>query len=287
SVLDIATRDPAELDAGAYPDTLEAAGHRLPLRYEFEPASERDGITLRVPEPLVGALRDEELDWLVPGWLPGKVLAMLRGLPKELRRPLVPLPDTVDALLPELGPQRGTRTLTAALRDALARRGVDVGDALDAVPLPRELRFRIEVLDRDGEVIAVERDLAALKRRLGRRGRPPAPEHAVWSRRNVSRWDFPDLPESVRIEQYGTALAMYPALLDVDGRVDLEPIPPGPAAPARHRSGVRRLLLKQLAQQCDLVRKRVLGDRALVLSYHGVGAGDELVDDLLVAAADE
>src|SRR5690606_2654215 len=157
----------------------------------------------------------------------------------------------------------------------------------DAVPLPRELRFRIEVLDRDGEVIAVERDLAALKRRLGRRGRPPAPEHAVWSRRNVSRWDFPDLPESVRIEQYGTALAMYPALLDVDGRVDLEPIPPGPAAPARHRSGVRRLLLKQLAQQCDLVRKRVLGDRALVLSYHGVGAGDELVDDLLVAAADE
>src|SRR5690606_10775743 len=60
-VLDISTRDPAELDASAYPDTLEVAGHRLPLRYVFDPASERDGITLRVPEPLVSALRDEEL----------------------------------------------------------------------------------------------------------------------------------------------------------------------------------------------------------------------------------
>src|SRR5690606_5075965 len=132
---------------------------RLPLRYVFDPASERDGITLRVPEPLVSALRDEEIDWLVPGWLPGKVLAMLRGLPKELRRPLVPLPDTVDALLPELEPLRGTQTLAAALREVLARRGVDVGGALDAVPLPRELRFRIEILGRGGEVVAVERDL--------------------------------------------------------------------------------------------------------------------------------
>jgi len=285
-VLDIATRDPAELDAKAYPDTLEVAGHSLPLRYVFDPASERDGITLRVPEPLVSALRAEELDWLVPGWLASKMLALLRGLPKELRRPLVPLPDTVEALRPEIEGERGKKTLTAALRDALAGRGIDVGEALDAVPLPPELRFRIEVVGRDGKVIGVDRDLAALRRRFGR-GLPSSAEHEVWSRRNVSRWDFPDLPESVRIAQYGTQLELYPALLDVAGRVDLELIPPGPAAPARHRQGVRRLLLKQLPQQCDLVRKRVLSDRELVLSYHGIGSGDELVDDLLAAAADE
>jgi len=252
----------------------------------FDPASERDGITLRVPEPLVSALRAEELDWLVPGWLASKMLALLRGLPKELRRPLVPLPDTVEALRPEIEGERGKKTLTAALRDALAGRGIDVGEALDAVPLPPELRFRIEVVGRDGKVIGVDRDLAALRRRFGR-GLPSSAEHEVWSRRNVSRWDFPDLPESVRIAQYGTQLELYPALLDVAGRVDLELIPPGPAAPARHRQGVRRLLLKQLPQQCDLVRKRVLSDRELVLSYHGIGSGDELVDDLLAAAADE
>src|SRR5690606_38768991 len=287
-VLDIATRDPAEFDRDAYPDRLDIAGHSLPVRYVFEPGSERDGITVRVPEPLVGLLREEVLDWLVPGWARGKALALLRGLPKEMRRPLVPLPDTVEALWPELERARGMKTMRAALADLLAaRHGIEAGDALDAVPLPPELRMRIEVVDRDGAVVAATRDLVALQRRFGRGpARRPAPD-SEWSRRGVTRWEFPDLPDSVRVEQYGTKLALYPALLDVDGRVDLELIAPGPAAAARHRLGVRRLLLKQLPQQTDVIRRRVLDDRELILSYHGVGSGDELVDDVISAAADE
>jgi ATP-dependent helicase HrpA len=147
--------------------------------------------------------------------------------------------------------------------------------------------MRIEVVDRDGSVIAASRELAVLQRRFGRSaGRRPAPD-SEWSRRAVSRWDFADLPDSARVEQYGTQLALYPALLDVGGRVDLELIAPGPAAAARHRLGVRRLLLKQLPQQTEMIRRRVLDDRELVLSYHGVGTGDELVDDVVSAAADD
>ena len=77
------------------------AGHALELDYVFEPASVRDGINLRVPAPLVGVLRDEQIDWLVPGRLPAKVLMLLRGLPKDLRRPLVPLPDAAERLVAE------------------------------------------------------------------------------------------------------------------------------------------------------------------------------------------
>ena len=286
-VLDIATRDPAELDRDAYPDALDVAGHRLPLRYAFEPGSERDGITLRVPEPLVGLLRDEALDWLVPGWAPGKAVALLRGLPKEMRRALVPLPDTVDALWPELSRERGAKTMRAALRDVLATRyGLDAGAALDAVSLPPELTMRIEVVGPDGAVIAASRDLVALQRGFAH-GAPHAASESEWSRRGVARWDFPDLPDSVRVEQYGTSLALFPALIDVDGRVDLELLAPGPAAAARHRAGVRRLLLKQLPQQTELIRRRVVDDRELILSFHGVGTGDALVDDVSSAAADE
>src|SRR5690606_38895884 len=93
--------------------------------------------------------------------------------------------------------------------------------------------------------------------------------------------------DSVRVEQYGTSLALFPALIDVDGRVDLELLAPGPAAAARHRAGVRRLLLKQLPQQTELIRRRVVDDRELILSFHGVGTGDALVDDVSSAAADE
>src|SRR5690606_34302223 len=184
--------------------------------------------------------------------------------------------------------ERGTKTMSAALRDAVAaRHGLEVGDVLESVPLAPEQRMRVEVVDRDGAVIAAGRELAVLQRRFGRSAaRPPAPD-SEWSRQAVGRWDFADLPESVRVEQYGTELALYPALLDVDRRVDLELIAPGPAAAVRHRLGVRRLLLKQLPQQTEMVRRRVLDDRELVLSYHGVGIGDALVDDVVSAAADD
>ena len=66
----------------------------MPLRYKFEPAADDDGVTLEMPRALLGALRPEHVEWLVPGWLAEKIVALLRGLPKELRRPLVPLPDT-------------------------------------------------------------------------------------------------------------------------------------------------------------------------------------------------
>ena len=293
-VLEIATRDPAEFDSADYPETLEVAGHELPLRYCFDPASERDGLTLTVPRPLVSALRPEALDWLVPAWLPVKVLAMLRGLPKEIRRALVPLPDTVAELLPALERQRGHKELAPALRDELAaRRGVDAGGAFDAAaPLPPELLLRIEVLDADGTVAGADRDVIALQRRFAAKGGGAEPPGAgvaggSWSRSGLARWDFQDLPERVVVREYGTELGLYPALLDVDGRVDLELIPPGPASAARHRLGVRRLMLRQLPQQADLIRRLVLGDRELILSYHGIGPGEELVDDLLCAAADE
>jgi ATP-dependent helicase HrpA len=300
-VLDIATLDPAGLDAQAYPEEIDVAGHRLSLNYRFDPASENDGITMRVPLPLLGTIRADTLDWLVPGWLPARVLAMLRGLPKETRRTLVPLPDTVAELMPAIERQRGQKTLDAALREELVlQRGLRADVDFDSGALPAEHRMRVEVLDRDGAVIAAGRDVAALQRRFADSYSTPASAAGwaggataardgakTWSRRGVTRWDFPDLPDRVAVHEYATVLSLYPALLDADRQVELELIPPGPAAAERHRRGVRRLLLKQLPQQADVVRSRVLKDRGLVLSYHGIGTGEQLVDDLLCASADE
>ncbi|HET7925697.1 MAG TPA: DUF3418 domain-containing protein, partial [Rhodanobacteraceae bacterium] len=96
-----------------------------------------------------------------------------------------------------------------------------------------------------------------------------------------------DLPPTVVVAQRPQALTLYPALVDVDGRVDLRLEPPGPAAVAAHRGGVRRLLLKALPQQTALIRDRTLGERALVLAYLGVGDSAALVDDVLLAAAEQ
>ncbi len=163
---DVASRDPAEITAERYPSELEVAGQPVPLRYKFEPGADDDGITLEVPRALLGALRPEQVEWLVPGWLADKVVALLRALPKEQRRPLVPLPDTAAELIVASEPRRGRQPLVSALRDALLERRRATFDPklLDERALPPHLSMRIEVRDADGHVLGAGRDLRALQR---------------------------------------------------------------------------------------------------------------------------
>src|SRR5690606_23274674 len=120
--------------------------------------------------------------------------------------------------------------------------------------LEAHFRMRVAVLGPDGGVRAANRDLRALQRELGG-GDPPAPPGgAQWTRTGLTRWDFGDLPDTVRVPQRPHDLTLTPVLLDAEGRVDLKLVPPGPAAVAQHRAGVRRLLLKNLPQQTVLVR---------------------------------
>ncbi|HEV2061415.1 MAG TPA: ATP-dependent RNA helicase HrpA, partial [Solirubrobacteraceae bacterium] len=75
------------------PDAWKQGDLVLPLSYRFEPGSERDGVTVHVPLRALGALRDEGFDWLVPALREELVVALIRSLPKELRRQLVPAPE--------------------------------------------------------------------------------------------------------------------------------------------------------------------------------------------------
>jgi ATP-dependent helicase HrpA len=287
---DVAARDPGDLVAQGLPDDLELAGQRLPLRYAFEPGAETDGITVIVPRALLGAIAATELDWLVPAWRREKVIAYLRSLPKEQRRALVPLPSTASDALTAMASAVSRQPLGLAIAEALRSvRNVRVDPgAFDERALAPHLKLRIAVVDADGRVLAAGRDLAALRRELGVQpgGAPSEAPATRWQRTGLVRWDFGDLPESVLVAQRPRELAFYPTLVDSGGRVDLELRPPGPAAAAEHRNGVRRLLLKSLPQQTALIRDRALADRALVLAYHGVGDGAALVDDLASAAAD-
>ena len=81
------------LDPRAWPTQWKQGEHVLPLSYRFEPGAEDDGVTVHVPLRALGAVTSRGFDWLVPGLRLELVTALLRGLPKEQRRPLVPLPE--------------------------------------------------------------------------------------------------------------------------------------------------------------------------------------------------
>ncbi|MCQ4273722.1 ATP-dependent RNA helicase HrpA, partial [Pseudomonas kuykendallii] len=96
---DVLAREASEVTAAQYPDSLHIGELELSLEYHFEPNHPRDGVTLRVPAPLLPQLRSERLDWLVPGLLEAKAVALVRNLPKAIRKNFVPVPDFVRAAL--------------------------------------------------------------------------------------------------------------------------------------------------------------------------------------------
>src|SRR3712207_3478400 len=79
-----------ELDDAGRPDTWKQGELTLPLSYHFEPGDERDGVTAHIPLAALQQVRTTGFDWLVPALRLELVTALLRGLPKELRRGLVP-----------------------------------------------------------------------------------------------------------------------------------------------------------------------------------------------------
>ncbi len=232
-------------DGERYPDHLDLDGLKLPLRYRFAPGEADDGVTLTVPLAAVNQVDPKRLDWLVPGLQAERMAALLKALPKALRRNFVPVPNYVQALLEVIQP--GAQSLTGAMAEQLQRMtGVQIPEEAwnpDAVPLHLRMRFR--VVDADDQELAVGRDWAAIQQQLRGAARThfaalPTPE---FEREGVRDWDFGELPEEVSFIRNGIQLRGYPALVaEADGTLALRVLDSPARAEAATRAGLRRLI---------------------------------------------
>ena len=79
------------------PEDAAPGRHRLRGRATCtSPATRKDGVTVTVPIYALNQVSDERCEWLVPGMLKDKVLALLKSLHQRPRSRLVPLPDYAD-----------------------------------------------------------------------------------------------------------------------------------------------------------------------------------------------
>ncbi len=166
------------------PDTWEAGDVALPLTYRFQPGAANDGVTVHVPVDVLARLGGDEFAWQVPALREELVTALIRSLPKDLRRNFVPAPDTARAVLAAIDPAREP-LLDALQRELRRRTGVLVPiDAFDLAKLPAHLRVTFAVESADGTEIARGKDLGALQERLAapaRRAVADASSRPSWS----------------------------------------------------------------------------------------------------------
>ena len=274
---DVLLRVPEEIDEQRFPDALAIGGNRLPLSYAFEPGERGDGLTLHVPDVLFESLDADRLAWLVPGWRLEKVTALLRELPKNKRKQLVPVPEHARQALEELavGETLDYEALPgfyAALAQWVARRTASAVSPADlaALQLPEHLRLNVRVIDANDAILAEGRDLAALKRAL--RARPVADAHTLVARQSTHRqWDFGDLPETRLVQRNGLQLQIYPTLQDLGQAVTSIEARDALSAGVLLRGAVTRLALLTLPQQTRYWSRRVAEERELVLASGALG----------------
>ena len=207
-------------DRDAFPDRIELAGEAVELAYAYKPGQEEDGITVRLPYRLMDAVNPELLDWLVPGVREERITCLLRSLPKQMRKLLLPIPQTARKnrggagahapLLPRVA--RGTPG--GALPVAgVPRRLENGGDSRASAPARRSPRETTAGRWRQG------RDLDQLSARLQQHDTPAEQDAwkkaaARWERDDLTSWDCGDLPEQVEVSEVaGIPLLAFPGLL--------------------------------------------------------------------------
>ena len=286
---DVLARDAKEVTAAQYPDTLPIGELQLPLSYHFEPGHPRDGVTVRVPAPLLPQLPGERLDWLVPGLLEAKCVALVRGLPKALRKNFVPVPDFVGAALARLSFAEGS-LFEALGRELLRMTGVRVAEeawAESAAALESHLKMNIEVVDARGKFLGEGRELAEVTSRFVQASQAAlAIAQPQKQQQPVEAKVFAEVAASTQQQIAGLSMTVFPALVEEGGVVKEGRFSTQAEADYQHRRALQRLLLQQLGEPAKFLRGKLPGLTELGLLYRDLGRVEALVEDILLASLD-
>ncbi len=275
------------LSGAGRPATWKQRDLELALSYAFEPGSDRDGVTVHIPLAVLGQVRPERFEWLVPALREELVTALVRGLPKEVRRALVPVPEVAREVVARLRPRR--RPLAEDVASALSEaRGVAVEPAaFDVERLPTHLRMTFSVHDADGRVLAEGFDLEALRERL----RPRLRAQLAEATRGVERhglhdWTIGTLPRSLALDGTGGSVRGFPALVDEGETAGVRVLESEAAQAAAMPVGTRRLLLAVVGSPARAVRASLDARAQLTLATAPHGSLDAVLDDAAACAVD-
>jgi ATP-dependent helicase HrpA len=316
-LLDAEAAEVAE-NENEYPTQWQQGDQRLAVRYRFEPGADDDGVSVQVPLALLPRVRPEGFDWQVPGLRQELVTALIKALPKHIRKNVVPASDWAEKIVAELpadAPAEPTESFRATIAATIQRLTyVPVTEAdFDLSRVPAHLMPTYAVVDERGRRVETGKDLASLQTRLkdktrasvaaatqgarGSRTDPPdrrfggpGSRPAVTERSGLVTWPEQDLPRTVDTRQSGSVIRAYPALVEEDS---------GPKATVAIRllaterdrerampGGVRRLVMRSVPTPVSYVQEHLTGQEKLALAASPYPSTNALFDDVLAAVVD-
>ena len=314
----------AGITTDAFPKTLRLGGVDCVASYLHEPGDAKDGLTVTVPIYALNPVNEDRCEWLVPGMLHAKVLALCKTLHQRPRSRLVPLPDFA-AEFCELA-AFGEGGLIEALLKAVRERtqlAVQRND-FKLEQLPPHHFMLLRVVDEHGRQLGAGRDIAALKAELGGQARTafqalaalkvaarpvaadaaPAAAPAPGERgvRAVlaapaaapvqaaavayTAWTFGELPELMELKKGAQVLVGFPALVDKATHVEIEVFDEPDAAALKHRAGFRRMVALQIREPLKYLEKNIPDLTRMAALFMPLGTLEELREQLIAVSLD-
>ena len=310
----------AGITTNAFPKTIRLGGIDCAASYLHEPGDAKDGLTVTVPIYALNQVSEERCEWLVPGMLAAKALALVKSLHQRPRSRLVPLPDYADAFCASVPFAQGALldVLLKAVRER-TQLAVQRND-FKVETLPPHLWMNFRIVDEHGRQLGTGRNLAALKAELGVQARSAfqalaglnlghspsqaaalatraadagtapsvraAPAAAAPPSVRYTDWTFGELPELMELRKAGQTLVGFPALIDKGTGVEIEVFDEPEVAAAKHRAGLRRLIALQLKEPLKFLEKNIPDLPRMATQFMALGSAEELREQIIAVALD-
>ena len=268
-----------------FPDYLRNGELRLAASYRFDPSHDEDGATIRIPLQALPQVDENLWSWGIPGWRQDLIEALLKALPKDKRRNLVPIPDTARKLMARIDATDLQKHIFSFLAFQLRGEQITEKDfSLERVE--QYLLPLIKVIDEKGRVIEQGRDLEELKARCRTETHSPVKQ---------LKGEYKTFPESFVFEASqkvtGVVVKQYQALVPTkdfaaleqkdESGVVIQTFNDQAEAIRQHRAGVIRLVHMQLGDLIRQLKKQI--SKPLALAYSPLGDKAKLEQMLVYA----
>ncbi len=277
---DIFARSPDPLALAQFPERVQLPALDVPVEYKFSPGETRDGATLRVPLLALPTLTRAEVDAAVPGLAAPRVEALLRSMPKDARRSLIPIGATAAGFMEYMGgPSTNMQRLDVWLQEA---RGIQPSlIRFDLNAIPAHLTAQLAVVEL-GKELAQGSDLGILRRRCAKAARAELDKHArLMHAAPWRRFDMAALPDTATIDVQQGLVTVYPTVAQVDGVMNFRLEWTADEAAHTWQRGALHLARLVLERQARDLAKKIAGDTPLMLAASPYVSGAALSDALL------
>ena len=275
-----------------FPDFWYQDNFKLALEYQFDIGHNRDGVTIKIPIDLLNQIKNRGFDWQVPGFRKDLIIALIKSLPKSLRRNLVPAPNYAEAFLERI------RTTDQPILESLENEfrkmtGVKITSEdwqLDQVP--DYLKMTFSIINSNNEEIASGKDLVLLKEQLKnevQKALSTLTTKKVVSieQSNITDWNFGTLPTTYEEKQKNYTVKAYPALIDHQNSVSIELVGNQEEQQKLNKLGLRRLLMLNIPSPIKYLHEKLPNKSKLGLYFNSFGTVLMLIDDCIACAVDE